>query len=66
MPRELAFMDVYFPTVTALFLLSLLLMWLLDRLLAYLGTYRYVWHPALLRVSLFVCIFGSTALFVYT
>lgn len=66
MPRELALLDVYIPTLTALFLLSLLLMWLLNRVLAHFAVYQYVWHPALLRVSLFVCIFGSISLLVYS
>jgi hypothetical protein len=65
MPREFAFHGVYMPTMTLMFILALVLAWLLDRLLAALDAYRFFWHPALLRLCLFVCIFGALALTVY-
>jgi hypothetical protein len=42
-----------------------MLMWLLDMLFARLGVYRYVWHPALFKLSVFVCLFCFTAFMVY-
>ena len=38
---------------------------LVDRLLAMSGLYRFVWHPALFRASLLVCICGLLGLAVY-
>ena len=65
MPRELAFHGVYMPTVTVIFLVALVLSWALDRVMAGLDLYRFFWHPALLRLSLFSCMFGAMALTVY-
>ncbi|WP_213875225.1 DUF1656 domain-containing protein [Pseudomonas sp. dw_358] len=65
MPREIAFHGVYMPIVTVMFLVALVLAWALDRFLAALNVYRFFWHPALLRLCLFFCIFGAMALTVY-
>ncbi|WP_263262656.1 DUF1656 domain-containing protein [Pseudomonas sp. RIT-PI-S] len=65
MPREVAFHGVYLPVLTVLLLVAMALAWGLDRLLASLDLYRWFWHPALLRLSLFFCIFGALALAVY-
>ena len=45
--------------------LASVLAWALDRFLAGFDLYRFFWHPALLRLSLFVCLFGALALTVY-
>jgi hypothetical protein len=65
MPREIAFHGLYMPSVTVLFLIAVVLAWALDRLFSGLDLYRLFWHPALLRLSLFACIFGAMALTVY-
>ena len=65
MPRETAFHGVYMPTMTLMFLFALGLAWGLDRFIASHDGYRFFWHPALLRLSLFVCLFGAMALTVY-
>ncbi len=65
MPREIAFHGVYMPTMTLMFLLAAGVTWALDRFLSSLDVYRFFWHPALLRLCLFVCIFGAMALTVY-
>lgn len=62
MPREIAVQGVYMPTLSLVFLLALVLAWVLDRVLSALDLYRLFWHPALLRLSLFTCIFGALAL----
>ncbi|PBQ07367.1 DUF1656 domain-containing protein [Pseudomonas congelans] len=62
MPREIAFHGLYMPALTLIFLLAVVLAWGLDRLLAGFDLYRHFWHPALLRLSLFICIFGALAL----
>jgi len=63
--REWSISGVIFPAITGLFVLSLMLMWLLDMLFARLGVYRYVWHPALFKLSVFACLFCFTAFMVY-
>ncbi|NBA95054.1 DUF1656 domain-containing protein [Pseudomonas sp. R5(2019)] len=65
MPREFAFHGIYMPTVSLMFLLAAVVAWGFDRLLSGLDLYRFFWHPALLRLCLFVCIFGAMALTVY-
>ncbi len=65
MPREIAFHGLYLPTLTLLFLLAAALAWGLDRFIARVDGYRFFWHPALLRLALFVCLFGALALTVY-
>ncbi|WNW13531.1 DUF1656 domain-containing protein [Pseudomonas sp. DTU_2021_1001937_2_SI_NGA_ILE_001] len=65
MPREIAFFDLYMPSMGLLFVLAMILAWLLDRLLSGLDLYRLFWHPALLRLSLFACLFGALALPLY-
>lgn len=62
MPRELAVFGVMLPTLLPLFVASLLLQGLLDKLLGHLGVYRAMWHPALVRLSLLTCIFSSLTL----
>ncbi|MRV74127.1 DUF1656 domain-containing protein [Duganella sp. FT92W] len=62
MPRELAVFGVMLPTLLPLFVASVVLQALLDKLLGYLGVYRAVWHPALVRLSLLTCIFSGLAL----
>ncbi|MFC3374608.1 DUF1656 domain-containing protein [Rugamonas sp. CCM 8940] len=59
MPRELAIFGVLLPTILPLFLLSLVLQGALDWLLGRFGLYRHLWHPALVRLCLLVCIFGA-------
>lgn len=65
MPREIAFHGIYMPTMTLMFLIAAGLAWGLDRFLAGFDLYRFFWHSALLRLSLFVCLFGALALTVY-
>ncbi|WP_437881373.1 DUF1656 domain-containing protein [Pseudomonas sp. LRF_L74] len=65
MPREIEWHGLYMPSLTALFLLVLVAGWGLDRLLAQIGFYRHAWHPVLLRVSLFTCLYSAVALLIY-
>ncbi|GAD64691.1 DUF1656 domain-containing protein [Aquipseudomonas alcaligenes] len=65
MPREVALFGLYLPSLTLLFLLTLPLAWALDRLFAWRGLYRHAWHPTLLRVSLFTCLYCALALTIY-
>ena len=36
-----------------------------DRVAAWCGLYQHAWHPTMLRVSLFVCLYGAVALYIY-
>ncbi len=65
MPREFALGDVYFPTLLLIFLAAIVLNWGVSWLLARLGASRFVWHPSLFHLALFVCLFASMALTVY-
>jgi hypothetical protein len=65
MPREIALGDALVPGLLVLFVLSLLLLWLLDWVAGRFGLYRLVWHPSLFRLALFVCVFGSFALLLF-
>lgn len=65
MPRELAIFGVLIPTLLPLFIASIGLQALLDRILGRLGFYRAVWHPSLVRLCLFTAIFGALVLRLY-
>ncbi len=65
MPREIAVFDAYMPAIVLLFIAGAALTWLFDRVLAYVGLYRVVWHPSLFRASLLVCVCGVLGLAVY-
>lgn len=65
MPRELDLFGLLVPTLLPILLLCIGLQWALDHGLTRLGFYRHVWHPALLRLSLFVVLFGLLGLAVY-
>ncbi|NRR33813.1 DUF1656 domain-containing protein [Oxalobacteraceae bacterium] len=65
MPREISIFGILLPTILPLFLLSLALQGVLDRILGHLGAYRRMWHPALVRLCLLVCIFAALTLGLY-
>ena len=65
MPRDIAGFDAYVPTIVLLFVAGAALTWVLDRVIAYTGVYRVVWHPSLFRASLLVCVCGLLGLAVY-
>ena len=65
MPRDIAVFDAYVPAIVLLFIAGAALTWVLDRVSAYTGLYRVVWHPSLFRASLLVCVCGVLGLAVY-
>jgi protein AaeX len=65
MPREFAVPDAYIPTILVLFLAGSGITWILDRVIAFTGLYRVVWHPSLFRVSLLICVCSLLGLTVY-
>ncbi|MBO9535787.1 DUF1656 domain-containing protein [Herbaspirillum sp.] len=65
MPREISFFDAYIPTLLLLAVAAGALAFAADRLLVRIGLYNMVWHPALFRVSMFVCFASLMGLYVY-
>jgi protein AaeX len=65
MPREIAILDAYVPTILLLCVIGAAITWAVDHVLAWTGLYRIVWHPSLFRASLLVCICGVLGLAVY-
>ena len=51
---ETSFYGLYLPWLMPLALAALGALWALRRLLAATGLYRYIWHPALFDVALYV------------
>ena len=64
MPLEMSLLDALVPILLPVFLVSIVIQVALDRVMAWCGVYRYVWHPPLFRVSCFVCIFGVLGMLV--
>lgn len=62
MPLEISIAGALLPGLLLVFIGCLLLMWLLDTVIGRLGLYRYALHPPLVRLSLFVCLFGAAGL----
>jgi hypothetical protein len=60
---EVSLYGLYVPPLLLLALLSLALVRGLNRVLARLGVYRLVWHPALFDLALFVIVLGSLSTF---
>ncbi|GAB7564220.1 DUF1656 domain-containing protein [Methylobacillus methanolivorans] len=65
MPREIAFLDALMPTLVLAFVAALILYWLLDKTLGWLGAYQYIWYRALFRLGLFTCLFCTLGLLIY-
>jgi hypothetical protein len=65
MPREIALGGALVPGLLLVFLACLLALWGIDWIVGRLGLYRYVWHPALFRLALFVGLFGAAGLLFY-
>lgn len=60
--RDVDLGGVYAPALLVIFVASLALVWVADRLVAMTGFYARVWHPSLFRVSFFACVFALIAL----
>jgi uncharacterized protein DUF1656 len=62
MLREIDLFGGLAPSLLLYFLLAVVLFLVIDRLLSPLGFYRLVWHPPLVRLALFVCLFAGLVL----
>ncbi|WP_266160345.1 DUF1656 domain-containing protein [Dyella silvatica] len=61
-PHEVALFDALVPGLLLVFLLCMMLLWAVDAVVGRFGLYRFVWHPSLFRLALFVCMFGAAGL----
>jgi len=62
MLREIALFGALAPSLLLYFLAAILLFLVLDRLATPIGIYRLVWHPPLVRLALFTCLFSGLVL----
>jgi hypothetical protein len=60
---EISFYGIYLPVLLLAALLSLALTRALGYLLARIGFYRLVWHPALFDFALFILVLGGVNYF---
>ena len=63
MLRETHLLGALMPSLVLYFLAAIVLFIMIDRLLSPLGFYRLVWHPPLVRLAIFVCVFSGLVLF---
>ena len=63
MLRETHFLGALMPSLVLYFLAAIALFIMIDRLILLLGFYRLVWHPPLVRLAIFVCVFSGLVLF---
>ena len=59
MTPEISIFGVYMPSILPCALIAYLITSLIARALRAAGFYRFVWHPSLFNVSLFVCLLGG-------
>jgi protein AaeX len=62
MLREISVFGALMPSLLLYFLTAIPLFLVIDRVASPLGLYRLVWHPPLVRVALFVCVFSALVL----
>jgi hypothetical protein len=62
MLRELAIFGTLAPSLLLYFLGAILLFVILDQVIAFFGIYRFLWHPALARFGIFLCLFSVLVL----
>ena len=62
MLREIGLFGGGVPSVLLYFLAAIVLFLVIDRILSPIGFYRLVWHPPLVRLALFVCLFSGLVL----
>jgi len=63
MLREISLFGAFVPSLLLYFLAAIPLFSVIDRVASPLGLYRLVWHPPLVRLAIFVCLFSGLVLF---
>jgi hypothetical protein len=59
---ELAIFGALAPSLLIYFLAAILLFVVVDRIVARLRVYQFLWHPPLARLGLFLCLFSVLVL----
>ena len=62
MLREIVLFGALAPSLLLYFLAAIPLFLVFDRIASPLGFYRLVWHPPLVRLALFACLFSALVL----
>ena len=62
MLREIGLFGALAPSTLLYFLATIPLFLVIDRLAAALGAYGLVWHPPLVRLAVFACLFSGLVL----
>ena len=62
MPVEIVLFGAVVPTLLPIFALTVILYLVADKLTSRWDLDRWVWHPALFRLALFVCLFSLLGL----
>jgi protein AaeX len=62
MLREISLFGAGLPSLLLYFLAAIPLFLVIDQLASPLGFYRVVWHPPLVRIALFACLFSGLVL----
>jgi protein AaeX len=62
MLREISLLGAGVPSLLLYFVVAIPLFLVLDRLASPFGLHRLVWHPLLVRLALFVCLFSGLVL----
>ena len=62
MLREIAVFGALVPSLLIYFVVAIPLFLAIDRLMSLLRLYRLVWHPPLVRLACFVCLFSALVL----
>lgn len=62
MPREISIDGILIPGLLPVFIACIAILWLIDWLAGRWGFYRYIWHPALFRLSIFAGMFAALGL----
>jgi protein AaeX len=62
MLREITLFGALMPSIVVYFIGAVPLYLIVDRLVSLFGLYRLVWHPPLVRLALFACLFSGLVL----
>ncbi|MBU2737912.1 DUF1656 domain-containing protein [Acidithiobacillus concretivorus] len=65
MPVEIVLFGAVLPTLLPIFGLSVILYLIVDKWTGRWDLDQWVWHPALFRLALFICVFALLGLEVY-
>ncbi|MGO4685365.1 DUF1656 domain-containing protein [Hyphomicrobium sp. 2TAF46] len=63
MNAELNIFGIFVPSILACAIIAYVAMSMTARGLRYLGIYRFVWHPSLFNLCIYVCLLGASVIF---